>query len=137
MASAVCYAYRYTRYDLRYSQRMDSLNEGGLFGSAIRTSTLIIISMLGETHAAEIASVLNRGRSRVKEAVDVLERQGVIIGATEGSMRRLRLNPRYVAADELRALLVKLGTADVDLQQRLASLRRRPRRSSKSDRPLS
>lgn len=110
---------------------MGTLNEGGLFGTSTRTSTLIIICMLGETHAAEIATLLDRGRSRVKEAVDALEREAVIIGASEGSMRRLQLNPRYVAADELRSLLLKLGTADVELQKKLASLRRRPRRSGK------
>lgn len=111
---------------------MDTLNDPGLFGNATRTSTLLIIGMLEETHSGEIATILGRGRSRVKEAVDGLERQGVIVGNTEGSMRRLRLNPRYAAAAELRALLLKLGMLDVDLQKKLAELRRRPRRSGKA-----
>ena len=102
-----------------------------LFGNGTRTATLLLIAMLGETHASEIAQVLGRSRSRIKDAADSLERAGVIVGADEGTARRLRLNSRYVAADELRALLMKLGSQEVDLQNRLATIRRRPRRAGK------
>jgi biotin operon repressor len=88
--------------------------------------------MLGETHIGEIAVILGRSRSRIKDAVDGLEREGVIVGALEGTARRLRLNPRYVAAQELARLLNKLAINDVDLQKHLASVRRRPRRAGKT-----
>jgi len=94
--------------------------------------TLLIVLLLGETHAGEIARVLGRSRSRVKNAVDSLELEGVIVGAEEGKTRRLTLNPRYVAADELKALLTKLATQDFELQKRLAAIRRRPRRAGKA-----
>lgn len=104
----------------------------GLFGSATRTSTLLVIRLLGETHASEIAAVLVRSPSRIQGAIDSLERAGVIVGAHEGNARRVRLNPRYPALAELQALLDKMGSLDVPLQQRLAENRRRPRRSRKA-----
>jgi len=87
--------------------------------------------MLGETHAAEIAKILGRSPSRIKEAVDSLERSAVIVGIQEGTAHRLRLNPRYLAADELRSLLETLAEADVALQTKAAAFRRRPRRAGK------
>jgi DNA-binding MarR family transcriptional regulator len=110
---------------------MEMINESELFGTTTRTSTLLVIQMLGETHGAEIARILGRSPSRIKAAVDSLERAGVIVGTEEGKTRRIALNPRYVASEELRNLLAKLGMMDVDLQKRLATIRRRPRRAGK------
>ena len=110
---------------------MDSIGSVELFGTPTRTSTLLVIQMLGETHGAEIARILNRSPSRIKDAVDSLERAGIIIGNEVGKTRRVRLNPRFVASEELRSLLAKLGMMDVELQKQLATVRRRPRRAGK------
>jgi biotin operon repressor len=104
----------------------------GLFGTRTRSNTLLVVHMLEETHASEIAAVLGKSLSRVQSAIDSLERAGVLVGAEEGKARRIRLNPRYPALEELRILLGKLGLLDVELQQRLAEKRRRPRRSGKA-----
>jgi hypothetical protein len=45
--------------------------------------------------------------------------------------RVFELNPRQFAASEVRALVDKLAGVDGDLQDRIATLRRRPRRSQK------
>lgn len=103
----------------------------GLFGTATRTSTLLAVHMLGETHASEIAQVLGKSLSRIQAALDSLEQAGAVVGAVEGTTRRVRLNPRYIALEELQNLLTKLGMMDVELQKRLAEKRRRPRRSGK------
>lgn len=104
----------------------------GLFGTASRSSTLLVIRLLGETHASEIAAVLGKSLSRIQNAVATLEQAGVLVAAEEGKARRIRLNPRYPALAELQALLDKLGQLDVPLQQKLAEKRRRPRRSGKA-----
>lgn len=109
---------------------MDGSNIG-IFGTATRTSTLMAIHMLGETHASEIAALLGRSLSRIQAAIDHLERSGLVIGAFEGNARRLQVNPRFPAIDELKALLNRMAILDVELQQRLAQKRRRPRRSGK------
>ena len=103
----------------------------GLFGTTTRTSTLLVVHMLGESHASEIAQVLGRSLSRIQSALDSLERTGIVVGAEEGKARRVRINPRYFAVKELKVLLDKLGESDVELQQRLADRRRRPRRVGK------
>jgi len=103
----------------------------GLFGSATRTNTLLVIRLLGETHASEISAVLGKSLSRVQGAIASLERAGIVVGAEEGRARRVRLNPRFPALSELQALLDKLGSLDIPLQTRLAEKRRRPRRSGK------
>ncbi len=111
---------------------MSSIGVGeGLFGTSTRTATLLLIGMLGETHSSEIAGLLDKSRSRIKAAVDSLELAGIITGAEEGTARRLTLNPRYPAAEELRSLILKLAMLDVELQRRVATIRRRPRRAGK------
>ncbi len=104
----------------------------GLFGSATRSSTLLVIGLLGETHASEIATVLGKSLSRIQGALISLERAGIVVGAEEGKARRIRLNPRYPALVELQVLLDKLGMLDVPLQEALSEKRRRPRRSGKT-----
>jgi len=104
----------------------------GLFGSSTRSSTLLVIRLLGETHASEIAAILDKSLSRIQGAIASLERAGIIVGVEEGKARRIRLNPRYPALDELGRLLDKLGMLDIPLQQKLADTRRRPRRSGKT-----
>ncbi len=104
----------------------------GVFGSETRTAILVAIHLLNETHARELASMLGRSVSRVQAAVDSLESAGLVVGSLEGSTRRLRLNPRFFALAELESLLQRMGTVDAKLQQKLATERRRPRKSGKA-----
>lgn len=104
----------------------------GLFGTRTRTDLLILIEMLGETHAAELARLSGVRLSTVQNALTSLEQTGAVVGVVEGRARRVRLNPRYFAAAELRTLLEKLGRSDVELLDKVAELRRRPRRAGKS-----
>ena len=104
----------------------------GLFGTKTRTDTLLVISMLGETHASEIARVLGVSLSQIQKAIDSLERAGILLGAEEGRARRVRINGRFPVAEELKALLAKMAQGDIPLQEQLATMRRRPRRSGKA-----
>ena len=103
----------------------------GLFGTSTRTNTLLAIHLLGETHASEMAALLGRTLSRIQDAIESLERAGIVVGIEEGKARRVRLNPHYPAKSELEALLTKIGSEDVELQKLLAQKRRRPRRLGK------
>lgn len=90
-----------------------------------------MIFLMGETHAAELARLLDLNLSTVQNAVDSLEQTGVVSGAIEGRSRRLRLNPRYFARDEIGALLEKMASGESGLRERIATVRRRPRRAGK------
>ena len=111
---------------------MAALRNVGIFGTATRTNTLLVVHMLGESHASEIARIIEVSLSQAQKAIDSLERAGVLVGATEGRARRVRISPRYSAAAELNSLLAKLALGEIELQRRLATDRRRPRRAGKA-----
>jgi DNA-binding transcriptional ArsR family regulator len=103
-----------------------------VFGTGVRTKTLLAVSMLEETHASEVARILGVGATTVQNALETLERAGLVVGRVEGRSRRVRLNPRFRALNELKALLDKLALGDAALLAAMAELRRRPRRSGKA-----
>lgn len=103
----------------------------GVFGTGVRSQTLLAISQLGETHAPEIARLLGAGVTTVRNALDTLEQAGVVAGVMEGNTRRVRLDPRFRGYAELKALLDKLALGDSALLNAIADLRRRPRRAGK------
>lgn len=92
----------------------------------------MLLALLNESYTAELAKMLGLRPSAVKKIVDALEVESVISGRFVGRTRVLSLNPRYVAAAELKALLWKLGERDFELQELAGAKRRRPRRSGKS-----
>ena len=106
-------------------------NRAKLFGSATRTSILVLVALLGESYTAELAKMLGVRASAIKKIVDALEMESIIVGRLVGRTRVLTLNPRYEAAAELKALLWKLGERDFELQELAGTKRKRPRRAGK------
>ncbi|MCC6337217.1 MAG: helix-turn-helix transcriptional regulator [Myxococcales bacterium] len=102
-----------------------------LFGSSTRTSALVAIRLLEETYPSELAALLGVRPFTVQSILMSLEREAIIVSRLVGRTRTVALNPRYFAHAELSALLWKLGQQDLDLQARLATRRRRPRRAGK------
>jgi DNA-binding MarR family transcriptional regulator len=106
------------------------MTAGRLFGGRLRTQTLYTISALKDTYATEIASAIGAHRPNVTRLLDDLEADGIIVSRGE-RVRRVSLNPRFVAARELAALLERLVDTDPEFVDRLSELRRRPRRPGK------
>lgn len=102
-----------------------------LFGSSTRTSALLAIRLLEESYPSELAALLGVRPFTVQSILMSLEREAIIVSRLVGRTRTVALNPRYFAHAELSALLWKLGQQDLDLQARLATRRRRPRRAGK------
>ncbi|NQW03051.1 MAG: winged helix-turn-helix transcriptional regulator [Acidobacteria bacterium] len=107
------------------------INQSSPFGSGTRTRVLLALRLMGSSYPRELARVLDTALNGVQGAIRSLERDGLITGRAVGRTRLFELNPRYFAATELRALVDKLAGADRDLQDRIATLRRRPRRTAK------
>jgi hypothetical protein len=101
------------------------------FGSATRTQTLVALALMESSYPRELARLLETAVNNVQSALRSLERDGIVVGRAVGRTRVFQLNPRYFAAGALRALLDKLAGADPDLRERVAALRRRPRRTAK------
>lgn len=101
------------------------------FGGGARTEVLVALRLLDESYSRELARLLGRSLYGVQMALRGLEREGLIAARSAGRTRVYRLNPRYFARTELAQYLARLAEPERDLQQRIATLRRRPRRSGK------
>jgi DNA-binding transcriptional ArsR family regulator len=101
-----------------------------LFGSSIRTDTLVAVARLQRTYISEIARVLKRRVIEIQRAVASLERAGVVVSSRLGNIRIVELNPAYWAKDELYALLLRISETPI-YAHRWAAIRRRPRAMGK------
>ena len=101
------------------------------FGGQARTRVLLALRLLDESYPRELARVIGIPLSGVQGALRGLERDGLVAGRLTGRTRLVRLNPRYFAREELQRYLFALAGADLELQQQVIALRRRPRASGK------
>jgi len=103
-----------------------------LFGSRRRTETLILLALLGESHASELAALLGARLFAVQTILAALEKEGIVASRLVGRARRTELDPRHFAHRELKALLLRLAQAEPELQATAAARRSRPRRPGKA-----
>lgn len=101
------------------------------FGGQTRTSVLLALGLLGETHLRELARILETRLSGVQQAIRSLELDGLIAGRSIGRTRAYRIDPRYFAYRELLTYILRLAETEDKLSDRVAALRRRPRRTRK------
>jgi DNA-binding transcriptional ArsR family regulator len=101
-----------------------------LFGSTAKTEILLALALLKETYAQELARVLELAPTTVFRVLEDLEREGIILSRHVGRTRLVGLSPRMYGASELEALLQKY-VRRTDLEERIARIRRRPRRRGK------
>ena len=103
-----------------------------LLGSVNKERVLAYLAQREVGYAREIARLFDAPLSPVQKALDGLEEAGVIVGRPVGRTREYGFNPRYVARDELRALVNRaVELYPPDLRDRLRPGRTRPRRRGK------
>ena len=101
------------------------------FGGWTRSRVLLALRLLEESYPRELARVLDAPPSGVLKALRSLELDGLVAGRNVGRTRVFRINPRYFAIDDLRRYLWRLTEPEDELRERVARLRRRPRRTGK------
>ena len=101
------------------------------FGSQTRTRVLLVLGLLSDSYARELARLLGIPLASVQQALRGLERDGIVGARAVGRTRLYRLDPRYFAHADLRRYLRRLAEPEADLLRRVATLRRRPRRTGK------
>jgi len=101
------------------------------FGGQTRTRVLLALGLLGESYPSELARILDVRLSGIQQAIRSLELDGLIAGRSMGRTRVFRIEPRYFAYRELLSYVMRLTEPEEQLQERVASLRRRPRRTGK------
>lgn len=79
-----------------------------LFGSVVRTAVLFVIATLGEVYSEDLAFIVGTSVSATHRWLNSLELEGLVV-SEDVDGRRVRLDPDYPAAAELRALLVRLA----------------------------
>jgi hypothetical protein len=104
---------------------------GSPFGSRTRTQVLLALRLLEQTYPRELARLLGAPLSVVQKANRTLERDSMVVGRPVGRTRSFQINPRYFAVKELETFLARLLEPESELKRRVASLRRRPRRTGK------
>jgi sugar-specific transcriptional regulator TrmB len=93
---------------------------------------MLALTLLEESFARELARLMEVSLNGVQQALRGLELDGLVAARFSGRTRLYRLNPRYFALRELKRYLTCLADAETELVERIASLRRRPRRTGKS-----
>jgi len=107
------------------------MNTSSPFGSRSRTRTLLALHLMQESYARELARLLGLSLSGVQKALESLERDGLVAGRAVGRTRLFRIAPRAFARPELERYLDRLLEPESALRTRVATLRRRPRRTGK------
>jgi DNA-binding IclR family transcriptional regulator len=103
-----------------------------ILGSRRRTEVMILVALLGDTYPTEIARLLQAPLYSAQKIVDSLEREGVVATRLRGGTRWVSLDPRFFAARELRALLLRLAEAEPELRKAAEGRRSRPQRGGKA-----
>ena len=106
--------------------------ETKLFGSSRRSQVLLLLALLEESYPSELARLLDAKLPAVLYILEGLETEGAVASRRFGRTRRISLDPRYYAAKELKAVLLKLADGEPVLQEAAARRRSRPRRRGKS-----
>ena len=101
-----------------------------LFGSQLRTDSLVAIGRLGTTYPAELARLLGRRPIEIQRAIAALEMAGAVQTRRVGNVRTVELNRRFPEYDQLASLLLRMSERPL-YEQRWKKLRRRPRAMGK------
>lgn len=107
------------------------VGESSPFGGRTRTRVLLALGLLGESYPRELSRILETRLSGIQQAIRSLESDGLIAGRSVGRTRVFRIEPRYFAYKELLAYVQRLAEPEEELRDRVASVRRRPRRTGK------
>ncbi len=103
-----------------------------LLGSQSKEQVLLFIVARERGYAKQIADFFSCAVTPIKKQLESLEKGGVLFSESVGRTRLFSLNPRYVFRKELTALINKeISFIDEEEQQRLLTVRTRPRRTGK------
>ena len=102
-----------------------------LFGSKVRTDTLVALARLGSTYISEIARTIERRPIEVQRALASLELTGAVQTRRVGTIRTAELNRRYPEYERLLDLLLKMSDRP-DYARMWKAVRRRPRAMGKA-----
>jgi DNA-binding transcriptional ArsR family regulator len=102
-----------------------------LFGSQLRTDTLVAIGRLGETYISELARLLGRRPIEIRRAVASLESAGAVLTRRLGNVRIVELSRLFPEHEQLADLLLSMSERPL-YAKRWRPVRKRPRAIGKA-----
>jgi len=102
-----------------------------LFGTQTATTIILLVHVLSDTYAKELADLTGYGVTTVKNQLQNWESTGVVRIRTVGRQRMVQLNPTFFAIVELSALLERMVLQNPAIFEIAAQKRRRPRKTGK------
>lgn len=105
-----------------------------LFGSKNIEKVIFFLLVNERCYGKQLSSVFNQAIFPLQNALDRLEKGGVIVSFLEGRNRVYQFNPRYPFLEELKSFLTKAYQfLPDDLKEQFyePKVRRRPRRKGK------
>src|SRR3989442_10340150 len=87
------------------------------FGGQTRTLVLLALSLLEESFPRELARLLEVSLNGVQQALRGLERDGLVAARLAGGTRPYRLNPAFLAREEVQDFLQRLAQAGTQLME--------------------
>jgi DNA-binding transcriptional ArsR family regulator len=109
----------------------DVIRPPKLFGSPNRTRILLAIALLGDSYVLQLAELLKLQQSMVFRIVNDFEQDGIVTSRYVGRTRTISLNLRRYGMTDLENFLLKFSKG-TDVEERVAGVRRRPRRRGKA-----
>lgn len=103
-----------------------------IVGNASAEKVLLFITARNSGYAREIATTFNADVTPIKNQLERMERDGMLMHEKVGRTKVYKFNPRFPFVTEVTALGQKaLGYLPQNLQEELIYNRRRPRREGK------
>ena len=103
-----------------------------IVGNASAEKVLLFMAARQSGYAREIAQTFDTDVTPIKNQLERMERDGMLVFERVGRTKVYQFNPRFAFVNEVKALGKKaLSFLPQDLQRELLLNRRRPRRSGK------
>lgn len=107
------------------------LNE--LFGSETTVKCLTYLAAMDEGYPLEISKAFGISNTQVTRTLNKLEQAEVLLGREVGRTRVYTLNPKFIVAKELKALLDRVViNMPISDQEKYFMRRKRPRKKGKA-----
>jgi hypothetical protein len=111
------------RWHMPFDPVLDSVHLDCMFQSPVRSRVLLFIAAVGETNLSSIYTMLGLAATSVWLVVNHWEKQGVIRTRRFKTHRLLSLNPHFIVAKELKALLRAVVAASNEYHELRAACR--------------
>lgn len=123
------------RWNMPFDRALTTQRMDHIFQSPVRSRILLFISAVGETDMSTIYRLLGLGSVSTMYIVNHWEKQGIVRTRWSKTHRLVRLDPKFIAAKELKALLREIVVHSDEYRMLRKVARARLRKLTKACKP--